>query len=132
MKYCRTCHECQISGKPNQTVPFASLNPIPAMNEPFERLILDCVGPLPQSKSGHQYILTPMCAATRFPEAVPLRFLKANVIVKEIIKFCSTFGLPKVIQTDQCSNFTSKLFAQILKEFLTKCLAHITQSHKGH
>lgn len=86
------------------------------MNEPFERLILDRVGPLPKSKSCHQYILTLMCAATRFPEAVPLRSLRANIVVKEVIKFCSTFGLPKVIQTDQGSNFTSKLFAQVLKE----------------
>ncbi len=80
------------------------------MNEPFERLILDCVGPLPK------YILRLMCAATRLPEAVPLRSLRANIVVKEVIKFCSTFGLLKVIQTDQGSNFTSKLFAQVLKE----------------
>lgn len=116
VSYCRACHDCQLSGKPNQTVPTAPLQPIPVINEPFERLILDCVGPLPKSKSGHQYILTLMCAATRFPEAFPLRSLRASVIVKEIIKFCSTFGLPKVIQTDQGSNFTSKLFAQVLKE----------------
>ncbi|KAL0152923.1 hypothetical protein M9458_051752 [Cirrhinus mrigala] len=116
VSYCRACHDCQVSGKPNQTVPSAPLRPIPVMNEPFERLILDCVGPLPKSKSGHQYILTIMCAATRFPEAVPLRSLRANIIVREVIKLCSTFGLPRVIQTDQGSNFTSKLFAQVLKE----------------
>lgn len=32
------------------------------------------------------------------------------------LKFCTTFGLPKEIQTDQGSNFTSKKFKQILTE----------------
>ncbi|KAI2644688.1 Retrovirus-related Pol polyprotein from transposon 17.6 [Labeo rohita] len=56
-----------------------------------------------------------MCATTRFPEAVPLRTLKAKVVVKELLKFCTTFGLPKVIQSDQGSNFTSKIFKQVLE-----------------
>ncbi|XP_073715771.1 uncharacterized protein [Misgurnus anguillicaudatus] len=114
-RYCRSCHVCQISGKPNQTICPAPLQPIPVMGEPFGRLILDCVGPLPKSKAGHQYILTLMCAATRFPEAIPLRNIKAKTIVKELIKFCSTFGLPRVIQTDQGTNFKSKVFEQVLK-----------------
>ncbi len=66
------------------------------MGEPFERLILDCVGPLPKSKSGHQYVLTLMCAATRFPEAVPLRTLKAQAVVKEIVKFAQRSDCPKL------------------------------------
>lgn len=56
-----------------------------------------------------------MCTATCFPEAVPLRTLKAKVVVKELLKFCTTFGLPKVIQSDQGSNFTSKVFKQALE-----------------
>lgn len=113
--HCRSCHVCQLAGKPNQTIRPAPLQPIPVMGEPFERLILDCVGPLPKSKAGFQYILTLMCAATRFPEAIPLRNIKAKTIVKELIKFCSTFGLPRVIQTDQGTNFKSKVFEQMLK-----------------
>ncbi|XP_029927354.1 uncharacterized protein LOC115373220 [Myripristis murdjan] len=77
VKYCRSCHTCQKSGKPNQTIPAAPLKPIPVVGEPFEHVIVDCVGPLPKTKSGHQYILTVMCAATRFPEAIPLRSLKS-------------------------------------------------------
>lgn len=41
-------------------------------------------------------------------------------MVKELIKFCSVFGLPKIIQTDQGTNFTSSLFSQVLKEFAVK------------
>ncbi|XP_029975991.1 uncharacterized protein LOC115409133 [Salarias fasciatus] len=40
--HCRTCHTCQIVGKPNQVVSPAPLCPIPVMAEPFERVIVDC------------------------------------------------------------------------------------------
>lgn len=95
------------------------------MGEPFERLILDCVGPLPKSREGYQYILSFMCSATRFPEAVPLRNLKAKTVIKELIKFCSYFGLPRVIQTDRGTNFTSKLFNQVVDDLAVK---HVTSS----
>lgn len=120
VNYCRTCHICQLVGKPNKPIPPAPLHPIPALGEPFQRVLLDCVGPLPKTKSGYQYILTLMCAATRFPEAIPLRTLKAKNIVKVLINVFSTFGLPKVVQTDQGTNFMSKVFAQVLNELKIK------------
>ncbi|XP_066518564.1 uncharacterized protein [Hoplias malabaricus] len=47
--FCRSCHVCQLVGKPNQSIPSAPLHPIPVMGEPFEKILLDCVGPLPRS-----------------------------------------------------------------------------------
>uniref|UniRef100_A0A8C7Y6R4 Gypsy retrotransposon integrase-like protein 1 n=1 Tax=Oryzias sinensis TaxID=183150 RepID=A0A8C7Y6R4_9TELE len=119
-KYCRLCHICQMSGKPNQVIPPAPLHPIPPIGEPFEHLILDCVGPLPKTNSGHQYLLTLMCAATRYPEAIPLRTLRTKAIIKDLVNFFSTFGFPQSIQSDQGSNFTSKLFGQVVKSLYIK------------
>ena len=115
-EYCKSCHTCQIVGKPNQKIPPAPLKPIPAFEEPFSRIIIDCVGPLPKTKSGNQYLLTVMCASTRFPEAIPLRNIKARTIVKALIKFFTLVGLPKSIQSDQGSNFMSGLFQQVMHE----------------
>ena len=112
--FCRTCHTCQMVGKPNQKIPTAPLKPIPAFEEPFSRVIIDCVGPLPKTKSGHQYLLTIMCASTRFPEAIPLRNIKAPNICKALTKFFTLVGLPKSVQSDQGSNFMSKVFQQSL------------------
>ncbi len=122
-----------MANKPNQKIPPAPLCPIPVVNDPFDRLIIDCVGPLPKGKAGHQYILTIMCATTRFVEAIPLRTLKAKVVVKELLKFCTTFGLPRVIQSDQGSNFTSKVFRQALEmlDIGHQCLVPIIPSHRG-
>ena len=118
--FVRTCQTCQITGKPNQVVKPAPLQPIPAIGQPFEHLIIDCVGPLPRSKSGHTYLLTVMCQVTRYPAAYPLRSITAKAVVGALTQFISVFGIPKVIQSDQGSNFTSHLFAQVLKQLHIK------------
>ncbi len=132
-QYCRSCHACQVAGKPNQVVAPAPLKPVPVMSEPFEKLVIDCVGPLPRTKSGHAYLLTLMCSATRFPEAIPLRTLKTPAIVKAIVKFCTTFGLPKIIQSDQGSNFMSRVFRKVMRELNINIvyLVPIVHSRRG-
>ena len=104
--FCRTCPICQVVGKPNQVIQPAPLRPIPAVGEAFEHVLVDCVGPLPKTKNGNQYLLTMMCLA------IPLRKI---TVVKALIKFFSTFGLPKIVQTDQGTNFLSGIFEQVLK-----------------
>ena len=84
-------------GKPNQVIPKAGLQPIPAFDEPFNRIIIDFVGPLPKTKSGNEYLLTIMCASTRFPEAIPLRNIKTKTMVSALVKFFTFVGLPKSV-----------------------------------
>ena len=124
-QHCKTCHICQIVGKPNQKIQRAPLQPIPAFEEPFSKVIIDCVSPLPKTKSGNEYLLTIMCSTTRFPEAIPMRNIKAKKIVSHLIKFFTFVGLPKVIQSDLGSNFMSNIFKQVVTELGIK---HYTSS----
>ncbi|KAL2076463.1 hypothetical protein ACEWY4_027927 [Coilia grayii] len=114
--FVRTCHVCQLTGKPNQSIKPAPLHPIPAVGQPFEHLIVDCVGPLPPSKSGCAYLLTVMCQSTRYPAAYPLRTITTRSVVKALSQFISIFGIPKIVQSDRGSNFTSGLFNEVLKQ----------------
>ena len=77
---------------------------------------MDCVGPLPKSKAGSNYLLTVMCQATMYPAAYPLRSITTKAVLKALTQFISVFGIPQVVQTDQGSNFTSDMFAQVLKQ----------------
>ena len=124
-EFCRSCHVCQVTGKPNQVIPPAPLKPVPAMGEPFEHIIIDCVGPLPKTKSGHRFLLTLMCVATRYPEAIPLRTIKAKPVIKALTNFFSTFGLARFLQSDNGSNFTSRVFSQVMESLAIK---HIKSS----
>ena len=115
-EFCKTCHVCQVIGKPGHDSPPAPLHPIPVADEAFTRVIIDCVGRLPKTKSGCEYILTIMCSTTRFPEAIPLRSIKARTVSNALVFFFTLFGLPKEVQSDQGSNFMSGIFQQVMYE----------------
>ena len=78
-------------------------------------MAMDIVGPLPRSRSGNKYILVICDYATRYPEAIPLRAIDAETIAEELVKFFSRVGIPEEILTDQGSNFTSKLLAEVYR-----------------
>ena len=110
-KYCKTCHTCQMVGKPNQTIPKAQLQPIPAFDEHsvgYLSTVLVLYFEPCQEMS--------MCTSTCFPEAIPLRNIKTKSIVKALIKFFTFVGLPKSVQSDQASNFLSGIFQQVMHE----------------
>ncbi|XP_068236908.1 uncharacterized protein [Palaemon carinicauda] len=113
----RTCHVCQISGNPNQVIPKAPLQPILVPDESFSKIIIDNVGPLPKTKKGNKYLLTLICPMAQYPIAIPL---SAKNIANSLLKVFTNFGIPKEIQSDRSSNFTSDLFAQVLKELNIK------------
>ncbi|XP_076035999.1 uncharacterized protein LOC143021962 [Oratosquilla oratoria] len=81
--YCRTCRPCQLVGKPSPSIKPFPLQPIPVIKEPFSKITIDCVGPLPKPPRGHQFLLTIIDCATRYPEAIPLRRITAKNIVME-------------------------------------------------
>lgn len=71
MKFCKTCHVCQVTGKPNQPIPPAPLHPIPVVGEPFEHIILACVGPLPRSKRGPLVLINNHMCCYSVPRVCP-------------------------------------------------------------
>ncbi|XP_068233540.1 uncharacterized protein [Palaemon carinicauda] len=119
-EFVKECHVCQVVGKPNEVIPKAPLVPIVIPHEPFSKVIIDCVGPLPKTKKGNQYILTILCPTTRYPIAIPLGNICARNIVKHLLKVFTTYGYPKEIQSDRGTNFTSDLFNETLREFNVK------------
>jgi hypothetical protein len=68
---------------------------MPSVGEPFGKILVDCVGPLPRTASGNLFLLTIMCTATRFLEAIPLKNITAKSVIKALLKFFSWVGLPK-------------------------------------
>ena len=105
--YCKQCAECQKSSMEGRT--HAPLIPLPIISEPFARVAMDIVGPLPRSKSGNNYILVMCDYATRYPEAVPLKTTDAVSVAEELLKVFCRVGFPNEILTDQGSNFMSQL-----------------------
>ena len=47
---------------------------------------------------------------------IPLRSIKSKSVVKALAKFFTLVGLPKVVQSDQGTNFMSNVFQQVMLE----------------
>ena len=91
--YCRRCEVCQKSG--TRKLPKAGLVSMPLVDQPFCRIAMDFVGPLPRTKRGNRFILVICDYATRYPEAIPLPSTEAARVAKELVRFFSHFGIPR-------------------------------------
>ncbi|XP_075547607.1 uncharacterized protein LOC142582079 [Dermacentor variabilis] len=98
--FVRSCDACQRSGKPGETWK-APLKVVPLITEPFRRLVIDMVGPLPKTKSGYRYLFTMLCPATKFPEAIPLKERSSTEVVDALLTVFARVGFPVEIQADQ-------------------------------
>ena len=76
---------------------------------------MDIVGPLPKSRCGNRYILVICDYTTRWPEAIPLKSIEAVHVAEELMVLFSRVGIPKEILTDQGTNFTSNLLAEVYR-----------------
>ena len=103
--YCHSCVTCQKSSR--QHGPRAPLMPLPVLSEPFKRIVMDIIGPLPRSRSGKRYVLVICDYATRYPEPIPLHSTDASHIAEELIGVFAKMGIPSEILTDQGSNFVT-------------------------
>ena len=120
MDFCRSCEQCQKASC--RMVTRAPMISLPVISEPFERIAMDVLEPLPCSRSGHGHVLVICDYATRYPEAVAMKTVDAEAVAEELLKLFSQVGIPKEILTDQRSNFTLQLLAELYRLLHVKAL----------
>ena len=110
-EFCQQCQVCQRTA--GKRVVRAPLVPLPVISQPFERIAMDIIGPLPKSRRGHRYVLVVCDYATRYPEAVPMKYIDAASVAEELLQIFTRVGVPQEILTDQGANFTSQLLTEL-------------------
>lgn len=87
---------------------------------PFERILIDPVGPFPEDAKGNKYIYVATCGFSRFVELAAVPALSAvnmaNFLIANIIP---RYGMPKVIQTDGGTDLVNSLTRSLMKYFRT-------------
>jgi len=64
---------------------------------------VDLVGPLPQNKCGYKYLLTYVCVAIRWPEAVPLQSIRARAVMDALVDIFASNGIPRILIMEHSS-----------------------------
>ena len=111
-RYCQSCDICQRTipkGRCGKT----PLVAMPIIGEPFARVAIDLVGPLPMSGRKHRWILTLVDCATRYPEAIPMKGIDTIECAEELANIFSRIGIPQEILSDRGSQFVSDLMREI-------------------
>jgi len=118
-EYVRSCEICQKINSAN-TLPYGLLHLVHPPSHVFEVICVDFMGPFPTSGKGklNKYLLVVIDELSKWVELIPMRSARASKVVDflEDQVFCR-FGTPKIIVSDNGSQFTSKILQKMCKEW---------------
>ena len=86
----------------------------------FERIAMDLIGPLPETDTGHVYILVICDYFTKFVEAVALPN-KRTETVTFVVNWVCKFGCPRELHSDQGAEFESAVFRKMCELLDSYC-----------
>ena len=121
-RFCRSCDICQKTSKKTFKRDRAKLVKVPIVDVPFSKIAIDLIGPLIRTSKGNKYCLVIVDYATRWPEAIPIPSMDADIVADGLIDLFSRVGIPNEIMMDQGTNFQSKLVQQLCRKLHIKTL----------
>ncbi len=100
---CETCHRNNRKVKESQVVKNLPLGGL------FERIGMDLVFGLPESRNGYIGILVITDHLTKYPWCAPMKGKTAGEVAKNLLQFISQFGPPGSILSDQGTEFVNQV-----------------------
>ena len=89
----------------------------------WEKIAMDIVGPVQESRKGNKFILVVSDYASRFVFTIAMKDQSARTVTQNFVdKIITKYGAPEQVLTDQGSNFLSKLTSEICELFRIKQL----------
>ena len=97
------------------------LGSMPFINMPFKRVEVDIIGPIaPLSEAGHQYILTLVDYATRYPETVPLKKITTEAVAETLLDIYSRVSIPEQVLTNEGTQLMFRCMQEVSRLFSIK------------
>ena len=112
-RWCLHCEVCaQVKPGPKHK---AELHHVPVRNK-LERVALDVLGELPETRNGNKYVLVACDYYTKWSHAMAMPDQTAQTIADVFtIEFITVFGAPLTLHSDQGPAFESNLFREVCK-----------------
>ena len=119
LEHCQSCVSCQKCSK--ASVRKAPMMERPILTEPFEQMAVDIVGPISKAKGGFTHILTAVCMASRWPEAVPT---SAVAMAEGLVSIFGRTSIPLEILSDRGTQFIGNLLKELCKLLQLRTMAY--------
>ncbi|GFU25619.1 retrovirus-related Pol polyprotein from transposon 17.6 [Trichonephila clavipes] len=120
-EFVKTCDSCQREGIPRDKAK-APLKLVPIISEVFSKINIDAVGPPPASTKQNRYLITSICVASKYPEAIPVEIITSPNVIDVLLSTFSRIGFPREIQSDLGTSFTSELTTTFFNKFGIKVM----------
>jgi hypothetical protein len=111
-KFIRECPMCQKMSPLITDV--SAIRFTTAEYEPFARISMDTIGPLPESDEGYQFILVIIDCFTRMIELYPCKTTDAEEASHYLIEFISRYGTPDQVLSDRGTQFANNVIKSAL------------------
>ncbi|CAG2212387.1 unnamed protein product [Mytilus edulis] len=114
--WCKCCEICSARKGPTRH-PRGPMKQY-LVGAPLERVAIDILGPLPETKNKNKYILVITDYFSRWAESYPMPDQEAETVTRIFVsEFIARFGLPRQVHTDQGRQFESHLFRSLCQTF---------------
>lgn len=78
---------------------------------PLRRVVIDIIGPMPKSSSGHEWLLVDFDHFTKFVQAFPLRNTLSVTLARKVMdEYICRFGCFEGLHSDQGANVDGAVF----------------------
>ncbi|KAK7602595.1 hypothetical protein V9T40_008184 [Parthenolecanium corni] len=115
IEFIKACDICQKikPGPPPAKPPMMITD---TAQQPIEKLAMDTVGPLAETSNEMRFIISLQDNLTRFLWLKAVKDHTANTVAVVLSEFCLLFAIPKIILTDQGTEFCSDIMNNLAKE----------------
>ena len=125
IKQCPCCQKMSYLKTAIYTHPYTV-----ACYEPGEQWQMDTIGPLPADENGNRYILVIICCFTRWVGLYGIKDTSAKECIEPVLKHCSDYGVPRVILTDNGTQFVNSIVTELFKMLGTLHMTILSYSHE--
>ncbi|XP_067638314.1 retrovirus-related Pol polyprotein from transposon 412 isoform X1 [Eurosta solidaginis] len=110
--YVKNCKKCLLNKVKPKTKENLVLTPTPC--KPFDFVVIDTIGPLPESNNGNRFAVTIMCDLSKYlvTISIPDKTAKTIAIFEGFILI---YGIMKSIKTDLGTEYKNENFSELTK-----------------
>lgn len=113
VRSCETCQRFKVEQRPTVGKMFFR-----SPRGPWYTVTSDIIGPLPRSKRGHRFIIVFQDSYSKWVELAPLKNATAREVSKMFVELIMLrFGSPEVVLTDNGTQYVSKIFQNLAKDW---------------
>lgn len=111
-KFVKNCEKCLLN-----KIKIGSKEPL-VMTEtpakPFDKVVIDTIGPLPVSEAGNKYAVTIICDLTKYVIGIAIPNKEAVTVAKALVdNFILVFGLPNELLSDLGTEYKNEVFSHL-------------------